>query len=317
MSFRPSYFGENIFFGENFFESKKIFAISEPGFLDNFAGASTAGLREILINDENGNLSFKIEPKKREKTIFYAVKSGENISKIAHKFGLKISTILWANDLNAKSNLPVGKKLKIPPLDGIFYSVKKGDTLSEIAKNHGIDLKKILAYNFLPKNKIAAGDEIFLPDAQKIFVRHVPKKKSPKKIISRQIQQKIFSMETKIRRPTKGILTQGFHRKHFAIDIANKLNTPIYAAAGGKIVESADGWNYGLGKYIIIDHGKEIFTVYAHLNKRKTEVGAEVKTGQLIGLMGNTGNVFGPTGIHLHFELRIRGRKVDPRNYFN
>jgi Membrane proteins related to metalloendopeptidases len=112
-------------------------------------------------------------------------------------------------------------------------------------------------------------------------------------------------------------LTQGFHRKHFAIDIANKLDTPIYAAAGGKIVESADGWNYGFGKYIIIDHGNEIQTVYAHLNKRKVEVGAEIQAGQLIGLMGNTGNVFGPTGIHLHFELRIRGRKVDPRNYFN
>jgi FOG: LysM repeat len=83
------------------------------------------------------------------------------------------------------------KKLKIPPLDGIFYSVKKGDTLSEIAKNHGIDLKKISAYNFLPENKIAPGDEIFLPDAQKIFVKITPKKKK-QKLFHEKFNKKFF-----------------------------------------------------------------------------------------------------------------------------
>lgn len=117
--------------------------------------------------------------------------------------------------------------------------------------------------------------------------------------------------------PTRGILTQSYHRDHRALDYENRLNTPIYAAAAGEVIVSQDGWNYGYGNYVIIDHGNDHQTLYAHLNKRRVEVGDTVTSGQIIGNMGNTGRVFGPTGIHLHFELKVDGWKVDPKKYLN
>ena len=315
MSFRPPYFSqEQELFGDEFLGEKSIsFPISEVGFLDNFAGVKTAGLREVLVEDENGNLEFRVQPRKRDVTINYTTKSGDNPSKIAHKFGIKVTTLLWGNDLNVKQTLHVGQSIKIPPSDGIYYTVQQSDTLGEIAKTHNIELSKIHAYNPSVKNNIiAVGKDLFLPDAKKVFVQRTS-------FSGEDIYDSSAPMESigiRIRRPVKGVLTQKFHRGHYAIDIANKLNTPIYAAAGGKVIKSQDGWNYGYGKYIIIDHGNDIETLYAHNNLRKVEVGDEIKTGQLVGLMGNSGRVWGPTGIHLHFELRIRGRKVNPFNYF-
>ncbi|MCF7812579.1 peptidoglycan DD-metalloendopeptidase family protein [Candidatus Gracilibacteria bacterium] len=316
MSFRPPYFfWEKEAFGEEFFGEKSIeFPISEVGFLDNFAGVRTAGLREVIVEDEDGNLVVKIQPRRRDTTISYTVKSGDNASKIAHKFGIKVSTLLWANDLNVKQTLQVGHKLRIPPTDGVYYTVQQRDTLSEIAKLHNIELSKIYAYNPLGEGSTLRTDqEIFLPEAQKLFVE---RRLSPIIGAPDISQTQIESIGFRLHRPTKGILTQGYHKGHYALDIGNKLNTPIYAAAGGTVIKSQDGWNYGYGKHIVVDHGNNVETLYAHLNDRKVEVGDVIKTGQLIALMGNSGRVFGPTGIHLHFEIRVRDRKVNPQNYF-
>lgn len=330
-SFRPNHFTRKAeFFGDvSSLELNKTFPITEDGFLNSYYGVSTAGSREIIITDEEGNEVVKIQPKKRSKTLIYKVKSGENISKIAHKFGLNVSTINWANNITSKSTIQVGQELKIPPTNGIYYEVESGDTLSEIAKIHGVDIKKIYSFNLLNEGgKLSTGQEIFIPEAKKVYVirnLEVPTSSgqktgtTPYQIpkVSTTSGGTIASMGTKLQKPTQGILTQGYHKGHYAIDIANKMNTPIYAAAGGKVIkESHSGWNYGYGRYIVIDHGNGVETLYAHNNVTKVGVGDIVKRGQLISLMGNTGRVFGVTGIHLHFELRINGRKVNPTNYF-
>jgi murein DD-endopeptidase MepM/ murein hydrolase activator NlpD len=326
MSFRPPYFlGGGAYFGDSeifFGAEEKIFSISEPGFFDNYSGINTAGTREVLVEDEEGNLVVKIKPKKREKSIFYIVKSGDNVSKIAHKFGLKVATILNVNELTAKGNLRIGDKIQIPPTDGIYYEVQTGDTLSEIAKAHDVEMAKVIAYNQITPGTIKEGQKVFLPDAMKVFIERKPIARSTDstKIIQRSSGgtfTPIQSIGFRIRRPTRGVLTQGFHSKHFGIDIGNSLNTPIYAAAAGKIIKSSDGWNYGYGNYIIIDHGNNVQTLYGHMNVREVEEGQIIEKGALIGKMGNTGSVWGPTGIHLHFELRISGRKVNPNNYFS
>ncbi|MCK5460808.1 peptidoglycan DD-metalloendopeptidase family protein [Candidatus Gracilibacteria bacterium] len=313
MGFRPPYFLRGETFGEVFLEEKTTyFEIRVPGFLENAVGVKTAGLREVLIEDKDGNLVKKIIPKKRDTVISYIIKSGDNASKIAHKFGLKVSTILWANNLTIKQTLQVGQKLKIPPTDGVYYTVKKGETLGEIAKIHDIELLKINAYNRIKNNIIKVDQIIFLPEAKRIFVK---KQTATMDSLGKE-RTSIESIGFRLRRPTQGILTQGYHRQHYAIDIANRLNTPIYASADGEVKKASLGWNWGYGKYIIIDHGNGVETLYAHNNRIKVTVGEKVRKGQLVALMGNTGNVRGITGIHLHFEVRIRGRKVNPGNYF-
>lgn len=315
LGFRPNYFTSiyQPFGAEIWEESFTEYPITETGFIDNFAGVSTAGLREILIEDENGNVVVQLEPKKRSKTLQYTVKSGETIFDIAHKFGVKVATLNWANKLTSRQNPRVGQILRIPPADGVYYSVQNGDSLADITKNHNIDAEKIRAYNSLKSDgTLSVGEELFIPGAQKVFVA---KPVTPTQAGISNIGS-LTSIGFTMRRPTQGVLTQGYHKSHFAIDIANRMNTPIYASASGTVIKSDNGWNYGYGNYIVIDHGNDIQTLYAHNNVRKVEVGDEVKTGQLIALMGNTGNVWGPTGIHLHYEVRIRGRKANPLSYF-
>ena len=102
----------------------------------------------------------------------------------------------------------------------------------------------------------------------------------------------------------------GSYWGHTGMDISNNFLSGVRAAKGGVVVYSA---YYGMyGNHIIIDHGDGVQTLYAHLNDRYVGVGTVVNQGDLIGRVGRTGNVTGP---HLHFEVRINGRYMDPINY--
>lgn len=92
------------------------------------------------------------------------------------------------------------------------------------------------------------------------------------------------------------------------IDISAPLGSPVLAASSGVVILAQSVRGYG--KTIILDHGQDIVTVYAHLQELKVGSGQEVKEGQVIGLVGDTGLVDGPT---LHFEVRV-GKKAKEEN---
>ncbi len=97
---------------------------------------------------------------------------------------------------------------------------------------------------------------------------------------------------------------------HKGVDIANRVGTPVVAAADGKVVYS--GWLTGYGKFLKIKHAYGYMTCYGHLSKMVVHVGQTVKKGQLIGYMGSTGL---STGSHLHYEVRINNKQVNPLPY--
>lgn len=97
---------------------------------------------------------------------------------------------------------------------------------------------------------------------------------------------------------------------HAGRDIACPVGTPIYAAADGVVTHINDqAATYGL--HIMIAHGDEVYTLYAHCSEILVSVGQEVRQGDLIALSGNTGNTTGP---HLHFEVRVGGDKYRVNN---
>lgn len=97
-------------------------------------------------------------------------------------------------------------------------------------------------------------------------------------------------------------------KRHEGIDLAGPQGTPIYATADG-VVETA-GWNPGgYGNLVKLDHGKGIETRYGHMSAILVQAGQRVVRGQQIGRMGSTGR---STGSHLHYEVRIDGRAVNP-----
>ena len=115
--------------------------------------------------------------------------------------------------------------------------------------------------------------------------------------------------------PVQGVITlefaqsSGYQVFHTGIDIANKLGTSVTAFMEGEVVYAGEIF-WGYGKHIIIDHGDNITSIYAHLDKIYVFEGQGVQIGDEIGRMGSTGWSTGP---HLHLEIRMYGIPVNPR----
>ena len=99
---------------------------------------------------------------------------------------------------------------------------------------------------------------------------------------------------------------------HSGLDIANRVNSPIYATADGRIKEA--GYNKYYGRFIVISHQFGYETMYAHLNRTDVKRGDIVSRGDIIGRMGSSGR---STGSHLHYEVRRYGRHQNPYHYLN
>ena len=99
-------------------------------------------------------------------------------------------------------------------------------------------------------------------------------------------------------------------RLHAGTDFAGPIGTPIYSTADGVVTKA--GWSSGYGRLIKIQHEFGIETRYAHLNSMRVKVGQRVSRGQRIGDMGNSGRSTGP---HLHYEVRVGGKPVNPMIY--
>jgi murein DD-endopeptidase MepM/ murein hydrolase activator NlpD len=97
---------------------------------------------------------------------------------------------------------------------------------------------------------------------------------------------------------------------HNGLDFQNAVGTPVHTTAPGKVVFA--GWRGGYGWLVEIDHGHGIRTRYAHMQQLTVEEGQTVKLRQKIGTLGSSGRSSGP---HLHYEVVVDGKPVDPQNF--
>jgi murein DD-endopeptidase MepM/ murein hydrolase activator NlpD len=114
--------------------------------------------------------------------------------------------------------------------------------------------------------------------------------------------------------PINGSVTSEFGPRwgsfHPGLDIADPEGTPIAASKAGVVVSA--GPNGGYGNFVVIDHGDATATAYAHQSRIAASDGQQVSQGETIGYVGSTGF---STGNHLHFEIRVNGSAVNPRDY--
>ncbi|MEI7510578.1 MAG: M23 family metallopeptidase [Candidatus Peregrinibacteria bacterium] len=295
-----------------------------PAFSEDFSIADDGFFAKSSIPTQKGDRSDVNE-------IFqYTVKSGDTLSSIAYKFDLRVRTLLDNNEIDNPNRLKTGTVLTILPVDGFRYQVSDGDTVEDIAKRYKIDANAVRRQNQIKGNEIAVGSFLLLPGARSlrpdpipVIIQDLPRpeermiaKKRNHLDIPPATASRPFSSSKKLLFPTNGNVTQYYHYGHYAIDIGNRSQPSTVAAADGVVVKAAYGWNSGYGNVIIIDHGGGMQTLYGHHEKLYVQEGDHVKAGQAIGRMGNSGNVHGATGIHLHFEVRINGAKKDPMGYF-
>jgi len=237
----------------------------------------------------------------RRQMMSYTVQQGDTPGKIASEFGISLNTLIWANNLKNGNLIKPGQELVILPVSGIKYTVKSGDTLSKLASTYKVDSQKIKDFNNLSGDILVKGEVLIIPDGKMPSVTYIPATTGTEVTNS----DLAVCKDGYFIPPTTGWNWGELH-PYNAVDFANRCGTPVYAAAAGivTVITNNSAWNSGYGNHIRIQHPSGAMTLYAHLSVVNVKVGQEITQGQVIGAIGNTGNVKGPTGCHLHFEVR-------------
>jgi murein DD-endopeptidase MepM/ murein hydrolase activator NlpD len=253
--------------------------------------------------------------------VIYEVQEGDTLSHIAQDFGVKVQDLVEHNGINNRHLISIGQKIRIPLYEK-QYVVKLGDTLHSIAQQHGVMVDDLVAFNPLllsESDHVLPGQELMIPTAPPEPV-HQPLATPRRNNKDEQVM--IASRSESVHSygfiwPVQGTITSRFGmrwgRPHNGIDIANRnqATAPIMAAQSG-VVTDAYFNRGGYGNLVIIEHGEGVKTYYAHLSQISVAEGQHVSQGEVIGYMGRTGHA---TGYHLHFEIHLNNRPVNPERY--
>ena len=295
--------------------------------------ASGLGINNVAISDQDifsqsgtARSLTAVEGDQYDYVVYkYEVQRGDTLASIAKNYNKNINTLVWANKLaNANAPLSIGQQLSIPEIDGAFYTVKKGDTLEKVAKATKADVQDILDFNTsiidAENPTISEGQNLFVPGGE-IVAEPVIKK--PVYVGSKSVTQSTPPQYQTQNIPRGTFINplvncpgytyiRGFKASHQGVDLAKGGGCWISASAPGVVTRA--GWgSSGEGYHVVIDHGNGIKTKYYHGNGQLTvKVGDEVKAGQPIMYMGMSGN---STGVHLHFDFQINGKRSNAELY--
>ncbi|OGY86638.1 MAG: hypothetical protein A2233_04335 [Candidatus Kerfeldbacteria bacterium RIFOXYA2_FULL_38_24] len=266
----------------------------------------------------------------------YTVKEGDTASTIAAKFGVSTKTVLWSNNLDDPDMIKPGDTLDILPVSGLEYTVREGDTVDSIAEKYEATAEDIVDFNKLVnKTEIKVGENIIIPGGKK---EDPPPPPPPTQTQLASIKQVFGSNTTSTTNTTTATvqnipttsgqnvtpnygasgqwptvthrMSQYYGYGHTGIDIDGEFGDPIYASDGGKVISAGSEGAYGIA--VRIQHANGIVTHYAHLQSLGVSAGQQVGRGQYLGQMGSTGR---STGSHLHYEVIVNGRFVNPYTY--
>ncbi|HSQ98183.1 MAG TPA: LysM peptidoglycan-binding domain-containing M23 family metallopeptidase [Rickettsiales bacterium] len=249
----------------------------------------------------------------------YIVKSGDNLLSIAKKYDTSIEELAKLNDLEKPYPVRIGQKLKVSKIEMTTknkqsgtYVVKAGDNLSSIASKNDMTLAEIIDLNDL-KNpySIRVGQKLKI---SKNVVVVKDSNNNTKKIIERK-ETKLNSDDS-FMWPIQGNILSGFGNKgnglyNDGINIGSSSGSEFRATKDG-VVAYVGNELRGYGTIILIKHDSNWISAYAHCGSVKVARGDRVKKGQVIGTVGQTGNVDKP---QLYFSLRNGREAVDPLKY--
>ena len=275
-----------------------------------------------------------IPSRPRQEVIKYTVIEGDSVFGIAEKFGLKPETILWGNYyilLDDPHALQPDQELNILPVDGTFHEWQVGEGLNGISQYYGVTPEDIINYpgnnldpaaigDFSTPN-IEPGTWLVVPGGRREYIvwsaplgvtRENP---ASARVLGPGACDPVSGGAVGFGTfvwPSNSHYLSGFDYRpdanHWGLDLAGNDGEGVYATDAGVVVYA--GWNnYGYGNMIMVDHGNNFQSLYAHLSGISVGCGQSVGQGDLIGAIGNTGR---STGSHLHFEIRAISSFVNP-----
>lgn len=236
--------------------------------------------------------------------------------------------------IEVEGAIPLSNKIK-NSIKATEYIVKKGETLYSISWRSGIDVRDIAKWNnittpyqIFPGQKIKLINQLRSPvkkslqksngniDKIKVVKKPIAQKKNP--AYGGIVDKKSIDLNQKVRRwkwPTKGkVITYFSSQQQISkgINIAGKRGQPVWSTADGKVVYAGDALS-GYGKLIIVKHNEDYLSAYAHNDRILVKEQQTVKAGDEIAKMGSTDT----DKVMLHFEVRFRGKSVDPMKYLS
>ncbi|AZN36085.1 peptidoglycan DD-metalloendopeptidase family protein [Iodobacter ciconiae] len=195
------------------------------------------------------------------------------------------------------------------PIGEGMYQVKAGDTLYSIARNAGRSVGELQRLNQLNDNTIHVGQILNIGMGKPATPALDPVKTKPPATTPAPVS-KPKTPAISLVWPNKGPVLRAFNGKsNKGINIGGAAGSPVYAAASGKVIYANQVRGYG--KLLIIKHNKDYLTAYAHNRQILAKEGDNVKQGQSVAEMGNTGS----DKVMLHFELRFKGVAINPAPY--
>lgn len=260
--------------------------------------------------------------------VIYTIQSGDTLGQISFNTGIPLEEIIAMNDAieHENSTIHVGQELIIsvpePPLT-VSYTATEYHEEEYQAETIYIDNDSWYTTKQVTRQNPSTGfrraissvtyhnGEVYETDIlkQEVLMEAVPK------IVERGTQ----IPPTYIKPLSGGYLSSGFGYRsfrgggyHYGMDWACPTGTTIYASSGGTVTRA--GWSSSYGYVVYIQHPGGVETRYAHNSRLLVKQGQSVRQGQAIALSGNTGDSSGP---HLHFEYRINGKAVNPKNYID
>jgi len=247
-------------------KSNRALAISD-GFVNNLSTVDT----QITAREEP-------LPDNSNDTVYYIVRDGDTLTGLGWKFGVKLATLKYLNDIDNINSIKPGFRLKVPPRG---YEV----SASLIAQKEAAAKAKLAAANRSTTTRTSTSRETYSGSYDR------------------------DGSVTLIVPISHNGISRGFSGGHTGVDYRANVGTPVRAAFSGVIILLSTGWSGGYGNEIVASHGGGVATRYAHLSRFSVSTGQTVSQGEIIGYSGNTGRSTGP---HLHFEELINGRAVAP-----
>lgn len=253
----------------------------------------------VAHNQALGGAARNVDQGAGKEILEYQVQPADTLSSIAESFGVSLNTILWANDLSENSTILPGQNLTILPVSGVMHLVDKGESVSYLSQVYGAEMSEIRRFNDLPgDDKIVIGDLLIIPGGKPPVPSSRPALASPSGPSSAPVASSYFICPI----PAPCNITQGLHWYN-AIDFSNGVcGQPVFASAGGTVQKT--GYDRYAGNYVRILHPDGVVTFYGHFSRYIVSPGQRVYQGQILGYIGNTGYTIGPSGCHVHFEVR-------------
>ncbi len=247
--------------------------------------------------------------------VVHTVKPGQNLYRISKAYGMSTDELMAANGISDPTQLSVGQELLIP---GATETAEVEMSPSVAGGTEGPKAGSGVGSSGDPRSGqggVATASSGVRPvgptgkGTSSVQVSNRPRPPEPEERAGPPDPRK-----GTLDWPLRGVLYGRFGKKgkepHDGVDLAAPAGTPVKTAAEGQVLYA--GEQKGYGKIVIVEHGNELVTLYAHNRDLRVKSGQRVRRGQVVATVGESGRTSGP---HLHFEVRKNGRPIDPLTF--